>query len=311
MEDWSDYRLALALFEAGSHAAAGRLLGLSQPTVSRRLRLLEERLGGALFARRGEALAPTPLGASVLDHVRRMREEAAAIARAARAESDRIEGDVAVAASEGVGADWLPRALSPLLQRHRGLTVSIKLGFDPANLAAGEADIALRWLRPGTQHSLLARKAAAVGAGIYAASAYLDQAGRPESARDLAAHSEVSWDSQLAFAWPTDKGGERVRPARKALCVASPTAHAAALEAGLGLGVTTHRLVRLRPGLERVLPAYELELDLWLVAHDGARRSRVQALVLDHLGEALRRDRAHFRSGAPSIFAEAVTEAAG
>ena len=73
MDNWSDYYLALSVFEAGSHAAAGRVLGLSQPTVSRRMRALETHLGGALFERRGDLLTPTSLGRSVLDHARNMQ----------------------------------------------------------------------------------------------------------------------------------------------------------------------------------------------------------------------------------------------
>jgi hypothetical protein len=58
------------------------------------------------------------------------------------------------------------------------------------------------------------------------------------------------------------------------------------------------------PGLVRILPDFEVLLDLWLVAHGAVRRSRAQATVLDHIAEALRADRGHFRHGEPSQYSK-------
>ena len=303
MNYWSDYYLALAVFEAGSHAAAARVTGLSQPTVSRRIRALETHLGSALFERRGDALLPTNLGRSVLDHARRMQDEAAGIERAARAGHEVIEGRVTLAASDGIGTDWLPRALTPLLKQHPDLSIELKIGFDPANLAAGEADIALRWGQPGPQHSLVARRAAEVGSGMYASRAYLQAHGEPQTIDDVADHVAVGWASPITFHWPRNPIGDEFRPLRDVLVVAHPSAHLEALRSGLGIGVTSHRLARPYTDLVRILPDFEVMLDLWLVAHGRVRRSRAQATVLDHLADHLRADRSYFLEGAPSILA--------
>jgi len=265
MDRWSDYYLALAVYEAGSHAGAGRVLGLSQPTVSRRMRALETHLGGALFERRGEALTPTTLGAAVLEHTRRMQDEAAAIERAARTGHERVEGRVTLAASDGVGADWLPGALVPLLEAHPDLSVELKIGFEPANLSGGEADIALRWGQPGTQYSLIARRGAEVGSGLYAAQSYLDSQGAPQTLEDLAQHRSIGWAAPITFQWPRTPVGDELRPRNEVMVMTHPSAHLEALRAGLGMGVTSHRLARSRPGLVRVLPEFEVMLDLWLV----------------------------------------------
>ena len=49
--DWDDYRYFLAIARAGSLTGAGRVLGVSQPTVSRRLETMEARLKVRLFDR--------------------------------------------------------------------------------------------------------------------------------------------------------------------------------------------------------------------------------------------------------------------
>src|SRR5262249_59634569 len=55
--DWDDVRVFLAIARQGSMRAAGRALGLSQPTIARRLAAFEATFGGAtLFDRFPEGL---------------------------------------------------------------------------------------------------------------------------------------------------------------------------------------------------------------------------------------------------------------
>src|SRR6266853_2802078 len=55
--DWDDVRVFLAVARKGSMRAAGRALGLSQPTIARRLAAFEATFGGpALFDRLPEGL---------------------------------------------------------------------------------------------------------------------------------------------------------------------------------------------------------------------------------------------------------------
>src|SRR5207247_10392064 len=55
--DWDDVRVFLAVAREGSMRAAGRALGLSQPTIARRLGAFEATFGGqTLFDRLPEGL---------------------------------------------------------------------------------------------------------------------------------------------------------------------------------------------------------------------------------------------------------------
>ena len=55
--DWDDVRVFLAVAREGSMRAAGRALGLSQPTIARRLAAFEATFGGpTLFDRLPEGL---------------------------------------------------------------------------------------------------------------------------------------------------------------------------------------------------------------------------------------------------------------
>src|SRR3989440_9152760 len=61
--DWSDVRVFLAVARVGSMRAAGRALGLSQPTIARRLAAFETSFGGqALSDRLPEGLRLNAVG---------------------------------------------------------------------------------------------------------------------------------------------------------------------------------------------------------------------------------------------------------
>jgi DNA-binding transcriptional LysR family regulator len=60
--DWDDLRIALSIAESGTLSGAAAKLQLSHPTLSRRLQLIEQRLGTRLFERTPSGLRPTEAG---------------------------------------------------------------------------------------------------------------------------------------------------------------------------------------------------------------------------------------------------------
>lgn len=301
MEDWSDYLVCLAIAEAGSLTAAAHQLGVSQPTVTRRLQALEQRFGEPLFDREHGQSRLTSLGQKIVAHAARMREEASAIERAAIAHDQTLSGLVVISASEGIGADWLPRALASFHRLNPGIGIEISIKNHPANLADREADIALRWNGPGTQQSLIGRRGTTVGAGLYASKAYLAAKGSPGKVEDLADHTCVGWSMGDYFGWPNNDDGAPVLPSHIAFRASSPATHVRGIEAGFGIGVTSHRLALQHNDLQRVLPEFNSSLDLWVVAHETVRKSARIRAAYDHIIEQMTADSAYFTRGAASI----------
>ncbi|MGX8903847.1 LysR family transcriptional regulator [Streptomyces netropsis] len=85
-------RYAVTVADEGSVSAAARRLHLTQPTLSRQLRELEQHMGAALFARDGRTLAPTVAGTALVDRARRIL-----------AETGRLHQDVHAAAQGRTG----------------------------------------------------------------------------------------------------------------------------------------------------------------------------------------------------------------
>jgi hypothetical protein len=75
--DWDDVRVFLAVAREGSMRAAGRALGLSQPTIARRLAAFEDTFGGpTLFDRLPDGLRLNAAGEQLVPptHGGRMRK---------------------------------------------------------------------------------------------------------------------------------------------------------------------------------------------------------------------------------------------
>ena len=294
MRDWADMCLFLAVHDQGSLVAASEVLGLTQPTVGRRLAAMEERFGTPLFVRAGRRMQLTDAGAGILENVRRMESEMLAVGRSLESQSTALRGEVTISATEGTGTEWLAPVLFDFQQLYPDILVKVQIENRAVDLLHREADIALRLGRP-SEPSLIARRMTTVGFGLYASAAYIERAGHPATLGDLVDHQMVGLDS-LNGTGPF-ANAERL-PGNYVYLSNSPAAQMAAVQAGFGIGELSHRWVGMRGGLTRVLPDYTArEIDLWLVSHEELRYSaRIRALS-DFIADRLVADRAQFESG--------------
>ena len=304
---WSDYPIFLAVAQTGSLTAAGRQLGLSQPTVGRRIRALEAHFGMPLLTKDADGLKPTRFGAGILSNIERMQAEADAISRAQASLDSKLEGTVRLSATEGIGTQWLPSVMADFRNDHPEVSVEMLVGFRTFNLAQREADIALRWGSPGEQNSLIARKVATPRFGLFASTEYLDRQGRPDSLEALAAHDGVyamiDTDHPLWLGAHVEDPTPEHPPGRVTFKTDSIWAFTEAIIQGYGIGLMPLVSVTGRGlPLERVLPDVVEEEDLWIVAHEDLRRSPRIRTVFDFIVEAFGRDAPFFREGGESRY---------
>ncbi|MFN7003858.1 MAG: LysR family transcriptional regulator [Roseinatronobacter sp.] len=282
---WDHWRSFVAAADEGSLSAAARVLGLTQPTVSRHIDLLETALGATLFVRSSQGMGLTDRGGALLSEARAMAASAAALERIASAPSDAVEGIVRVTASEVVGAEILPGVLAPLIAAHPGLEIELVLSNRNEDLLRREADLAVRMVRP-TQSALTARKIADVRIGLYAHQRYLDECGWPDRPEALAGHVLIGPDRDIVAlsAYADQNVSRRMIRFR----CDSESAQINAMRAGMGIGAVQAGVARRCPGLLPVLAeSIAFRLDCWLVMHEDLRASARVRLVFDHLGQHL------------------------
>ena len=179
--DWNRARAFLVTAEEGSLSAAARALGMTQPTLGRQVRALEEELGIVLFERIGRGLTLTAGGLDLLDQVREMGESANRVSLSASGQSQTIEGSICITASEVISAFLLPPVLARLRRMHPGVEIKLVATNAVRDLRRREADIAIRSARP-TDPNLVATRLRDTPARLYATPSYLKRIGNPTSA---------------------------------------------------------------------------------------------------------------------------------
>ena len=63
---WDDLRIFLCLAREGTLTTAAKALGVSHPTVARRVQALERQIGARLFERLPDRFVPTAAGEELL-----------------------------------------------------------------------------------------------------------------------------------------------------------------------------------------------------------------------------------------------------
>ena len=294
--DWGLLRDFLAVAEAGSLSAGARSLGVSQPTLSRRVAALEQRLGSELFWRGSRGLERTEAGELLLGRARRRAEEVRELEIAMTGRDDALAGPVRVTSTEGLALHWLTPALADFQAGHPAIEIAIAPQTQLLDLLRREADIALRLGRP-RQPDLVARKVFDMAFALYASRRYLDRRGRPQQPEDLAGHQGVGFDEGLSGRGPASWVEELLAPGRIAFRSDSTQAQNAAVRAGFGIGGQACYFADADRELERVLPELVISIDVWLVTHAGLRRNARIRAVFDFLADRLESDRDAFESG--------------
>jgi DNA-binding transcriptional LysR family regulator len=298
--DWDDARVFLAVARHGSLRAAGRALGLSQPTIGRRLAAFEAVFGGpALFDRLPEGLRLNAAGEALRPAAEHLELAALALERRRAAASPRLIGTVRVSVGEWA-ASFLARYLNSAAGAAlpSGITLELVETQQTANLARREADLALRH-HPPESGDLYVTKAGTFACAVY-------------RRRGAPAEAWVTYTEEQAH-YPTARWvQERLRATEAAVALRASTMpmQSAAIRAGAGRGIVPCFIGDSDPQLERVTdPIPELAADYWVIVHRDLRRAACVRAVIDWIRALFRQHAAALsgsatRDGSPAIAAE-------
>lgn len=106
-----------AVFMTGSMTAAGDLMAISQPAVSRLIRDLEAMIGLSLFYRRGTSISPTSDAAVLFKEVERSFHGLDRIAKVAEELSRTRRGSLRISTTLPVSMYLLPATVSAFKRR--------------------------------------------------------------------------------------------------------------------------------------------------------------------------------------------------
>jgi LysR family transcriptional regulator, hca operon transcriptional activator len=139
-------RYFVAVAEAGSlTVAAEQRLHTSQPSLSRQIRDLEEKVGAQLLTRRARGVELTPAGLAFLDQARAVLSQVDAAAEAARRVAHPAKPCFTMGFLTGHEMAWMPEALRILRDELPNIDVMISSQYSPLlaeGLSKGKIDAA-------------------------------------------------------------------------------------------------------------------------------------------------------------------------
>jgi len=187
MDTFSDLSFFTLIIKMGTLAAAGQQMGVTPPSVSKRLVALETRLGVRLLNRTTRRISLTPEGeiyvsegAKVLAHMDELERRVAGAKAVPR-------GQIKLSATLGFGRRHIAPALSKFVRAFPEVEVQLSLSDKPVNLVEQGFDASIRFGElPDAR--LTARLLAQNRRLLCASPAYLRRAGEPTQPGELQRH---------------------------------------------------------------------------------------------------------------------------
>lgn len=184
--NWQRLRILKAVLDQESFSEAARSLGISQPTVSRQIKTLEDEIGESLMLVTPEGVVPTEAAQKLLPDLEEMARTAA---RIERVKSERPSTPTVRIACGPWLASFFAKHASHIIGEPVDCHLDIASSVLFADMPRREADIAIRTQRP-EKGSMRVRRLPHYHYAVYGAKALVEN--RPE-ALDERRFTEFNW----------------------------------------------------------------------------------------------------------------------
>ena len=297
--NWDLFRLFSVVARVGSVNRAAQELGMSQPTLSRRLKELERYINAPLFFRASSGVKLTQEGEDLQRSAAELMQAFETFQRDLRSRVGERSSVVRISATEGLTKHWLLPRVKKLRDSKTRAYLEIIATVEQQSLAKSDLDFVIRMGDPG-DNELIGKKVATVPFGIFASADYLAQQGAPLSPAELRDHDIIGYPSDFVGLRSARTGqgsvfeyfsaAANVRSAVRLMPVAN---HFAAASAGLGLALLAVPFA-LAEGLVQVLPAETATTNVWLLRRRESDLRRLTREVRRFLEEEFEASRDWF-----------------
>jgi DNA-binding transcriptional LysR family regulator len=182
--DLRQIREFVQIAESGSISRAARVLGVAQPTLSRRLAALEGEVGSALVRRDTHTMSLTEAGRTLLTDARELLALADRMGGRLRRERETLTGHLRLVSVVDVGQWVVSRVLSRFQGKHPQVTAELHLINRPMKFVKEGFDCGILVGAP-TDRSVVARRIALLPRRVLASPELLKRFGEPERPEEL------------------------------------------------------------------------------------------------------------------------------
>jgi len=281
MFEWSDLRYFLAVARTGSTAAAAQDTRASQTTVARRISALEEALRLKLIERTQTGSRLTEAGEQLRVAAARVEAEIEAFAGSVEAARRRLAGVIRFTMPPEAVEDLMSNPIRLFMAQHPAVKIEVLATHAFLDIAAGDADIALRAGRMPTNPALIVRKAANIEWTWFCSPDYLARRPPQTDLEDISKHPVIGAEGQIAGAAPM-----RWLADQTSFAYTGATLDAMASFARAGLGIVMLPVISLvaKAGLVPFhAPLPDVSDTMWIVTRDDVRRQPAVRAFIDFM----------------------------
>lgn len=213
-ENINDLLAFVAVANDKSFTQAAARLGVSQSSLSRTIRKLEEQLGVRLLARTTRSVSPTDAGERLLGKIGPRLDEIEAELVALSELRDRPAGTVRITCSEHAAETVIWPKLGPALHDYPDINVEVFIDHAFTDIAAEKFDAGVRLGESVEKDMIAVRISPDLRLIAVAAPGYFKDHPKPKAPQELVGHRCINL--RLAtrgglYAWEFEKGGQQVR----------------------------------------------------------------------------------------------------
>jgi DNA-binding transcriptional LysR family regulator len=260
MDRLEGMQLFIRVVETGSFSKASSDLGITQPTATKHVAALEQRLGARLLHRSTRGVTPTEIGALYYEKCLAIARELEEADNLAGLQQSNVRGQLRISTSVAFGRRVMVPLVIEFMREHPELHIDLSFDDRYVNLVEQGVDLAIR-MGQLADSSLGATYLGLNPWVVVGSPAYLARHGTPAQPDELAQHaaliySTVQDDARWRFAGP--EGQSLQVPVHGPLRSNNLSALLAAAREGMGLAA---------------LP--------WYVAHASVESGAVQPVLTD------------------------------
>ncbi|WP_306141745.1 LysR family transcriptional regulator [Roseibium sp. MMSF_3412] len=288
--NWDDLKYFLAVARKGTLRGGAQSIRVNHTTLTRRLSVMEDRVGSRLFDRTRQGLVLTQLGEDLIPHAERVEAEMAAASRVIVGRDAQPSGTVYITLPHGLAMTSLMDDFTAFADLYPDITLNMNFTNDIRDLTRREADVSLRVAGEVTD-DVVGRKLVQMSQAAYCTRDYAqrikDNEGEglhligwhePEDA------TTAQWIKESYYPKATLK--HRVSELVPLIALAA---------SGLGMAYLACNLGDRQPNLirapfQRPIPYRSI----WLLLHRDLRNTARVRLFVDFLAERLRSRRNEF-----------------
>jgi DNA-binding transcriptional LysR family regulator len=266
-----------------SFRAAMRETGSGFRKLQKQVEILEKELGFIIFHRTADGVVPTPEGRLILEKAEQIDAIVSDVMRLGKTLDNQTQGEVLLAATEGLGTFWVSPQLGAFTALHQAISIKLNPSMALVDMRRFEVDLAIQVVEP-TLPAIKRVRLGKLHMVLSASAAYLDRRGEPKQLAELGDHDFVfhmspqSSDRQII---------ERIVGCElrqsQSVVMRNSSAHYLTVENGIGIGFLPSYIFALGSQVVPLKLPVRYELDIWLCFHEDGRRTPRIARVIDWL----------------------------